>query len=265
MDALQIYRRLDIGTAKPTIEERALAPHHLFDIVEPWEAYTVADYQRDARAILRESVETGSLPLLVGGTGLYLSSLYYDFTFREEEGNERAFDLLMDSIGPEGIYHRLVEEKIPGIDALQWKNPHRLRRAWVTRKVHEKSQKKRSELPLVIFHLVQPREVLLRRIALRTKRMLQGGLIEEVEGLLAEGLTDRDPAMKGIGYKETKRFLQGEISREQLEEAILVGTRQYAKRQMTWARNQYPQVISLDGTLPAEKLARIMKQEVKER
>ncbi|MDI9472555.1 MAG: tRNA (adenosine(37)-N6)-dimethylallyltransferase MiaA [Tissierellia bacterium] len=254
MDSMQIYKRLSIGTAKPTQRQRRSVAHHLFDFLEPDEEYSVALYQKDALRAIEKVFRDGDIPLLVGGTGLYLSSLYYDYSFREKSENEIVFSQLLQELGAEKIASQLIKEGVCGLDQVDIENPHRLFRVWQTRQVHPKSERTRSNLPMMLFHLVQPREILHERIERRTKRMLEEGLIEEVQGLLETGFTGREPAMKGIGYRECIRYLQGEMSLSQLETSIVVSTRRYAKRQLTWIRNQYPCVEELDGTMPIETL-----------
>ncbi|HHX02722.1 MAG TPA: tRNA (adenosine(37)-N6)-dimethylallyltransferase MiaA [Tissierellia bacterium] len=264
MDSLQIYKDLSIGTAKPTAKERSLVPHHLFDFLDPTEEFSVAQYQEAALTKIDEILSKGATPIFVGGTGLYLSSLYYDFTFREKREREEEFQKLLDELGEEGIVAKLKEYGVEGLDKVDTRNPHRLFRVWQSREVHPSGERTRSSLPLVIFHLRQPREVLHQRIAQRTQKMLEEGLIQEVQQLLDAGLHDSHPAMKGIGYRETCQFIRGQITRDELEEKIIVSTRQYAKRQLTWIRNQYPDVQDLDATCPTEILVGIIQRFIKE-
>lgn len=236
MDSMQIYKEIAIGTAKPTAEEMAAVPHHLFDIVSVTEEFTVADYQKRARACMAEIQSRGKLPIFVGGTGLYLSALYYDFEFRER--SERA-----------------AQPEITERDIVQWEgkidvaNPRRLQRAVLTGKAHDSRQRKRSDLSLLVVWLDWPREVLHERIELRVDQMLEQGLMEEVTELYAKyALADTSSAARGIGYKELLPFLRGECTLAEARERIIIHTRQYAKRQITWVRNQYPDAQRLDAS-----------------
>lgn len=249
MDSMQIYREMNIGTAKPTAAEMKEIPNHLYNVASITEDFSVARYRDLAMACIRKLQEQGKTPLLVGGTGLYLSSLYYDFEFRPKEpmpfSEEEKAALL---------------EEAEGIDI---RNPHRLQRYLETGQHHSKKDRKRSDLDMRIFSLERPREEIYERIHRRIDQMMEEGLLEEVEILFADpSLTDTSPLYKGIGYKEFLPFLRGENSLESCVEELKKNTRNYAKRQMTWIRHQYDNVIALDASKPPEELIRQVKSEM---
>lgn len=242
LDSMQVYREIAIGTAKPTLEERAQVPHHLFDIVSVADNFTVADYQVLARQAIDDIRSRGKKAILVGGTGLYLSSLYYDFSFRQE--TKRS------SVAP-------IEDD----DVTRWqevidvKNPRRLQRAVQTGQAHVASDRVRSDLTFLIVWLDWPREILHDRIEQRVDRMLEQGLLDEVR-LMQEKfrLSDNSSARQGIGYKELIAYLSDQWDYETAVERIKIHTRQYAKRQITWVKNQYHQVHRLDATIGTQAM-----------
>lgn len=190
LDSMQVYREIAIGTAKPTPEEMARVPHHLFDIVSVADDFTVADYQTLARQAIDDIISRGKQPILVGGTGLYLSSLYYEFEFRDETPRSQQAQ-----ISPEDLSH--WEDKI------DVKNPRRLHRAVLTGTAHKRSERIRSNYDFLIVWLDWPRQELHRRIEQRTEQMMAQGLLEEVQSLRDNfALSDTSSAAKGIGYKE---------------------------------------------------------------
>jgi len=242
LDSMQIYREIAIGTAKPTPQEMARVPHHLFDIVSVSQDFTVADYQALARRAINDIRSRGHQPILVGGTGLYLSALYYDFDFREPTERSRQAEITPETL-------KAWEGKV------DLNNPRRLNRAILTGRAHQRSERVRSALDFLIVWLDWPREELHRRIEQRTDQMMAQGLLEEVRHLRENfSLTDTSSAAKGIGYKELTAFLDGRTDLAQAIERIKIHTRQYAKRQMTWVRHQYEQVHRLDATLGVDHL-----------
>lgn len=242
LDSMQVYREIAIGTAKPTPQEMAQVPHHLYDIVSVADDFTVADYQKLARHTIDDIRSRGKRPILVGGTGLYLSSLYYQFEFRPETERSATAEVTPDDVS------RWQEQ----IDV---KNPRRLHRAVLTGQAHDKTQRVRSDLSFLIVWLDWPREQLHHRIEQRTDQMMEQGLLDEVRNLRDKfNLSDTSSAAKGIGYKELSSYLNGEADLTEAIERIKIHTRQYAKRQMTWVRHQYEQVHRLDATLGVDHL-----------
>ena len=221
-DSMQIYRRMDIGTAKASPEEQARAVHHMIDVCDPWENYSVSRYVDEASRICDDLIARGKLPILVGGTGLYIDSLLSgrDFAGRQEEdeGLRERLNADYDCLGGQAMLSRLAAF-----------DPER------ARKLHPADRRRivRAEKLCLSF---RDREQLYRRIDRRVDAMVSAGLFEEVEGLLREGLSPESTAMQAIGYKEAAQALRGELSREQAASLIKQNSRRYAKRQLTWFR-----------------------------
>jgi tRNA dimethylallyltransferase len=260
-DSRQVYRRLDIGTAKPSIKERAKVPHHGVDVVEPGARYSAGHFARDAVGWLADIRARGKLPMIVGGTGLYVRALA-EGLFTEpvlDPAKRRALDAWT--------------ARLEAIELLRWaarldpgfRGGGRQRAARAIevallsgRPLSHWQQAARAQGSLDPWYIVLtvPRPVLHRRIARRAEEMIRRGLIEEVAAVLAEGHAANAPGLDGIGIKEAVEYLHGARGRETVAEAITIGTRQYAKRQQTWFRHQLAgSVITLDATRPPAKLA----------
>lgn len=257
-DSVAVYRDFEIGAAKPSFDQRALAPHHLLDVAEANEPLTAGEYSRQARAAIQEIAGRGHLPIVVGGTGLYLRALL-DGLFpgpeRSEELRERLRQRAVDrgSAHLHGILRRLdpaAAEKIHPNDAAK------LIRAV---EVCLSSRKRMSELwqergrdPLLGFRILRiglnpTREKLYERINRRAQQMFDDGLVEETQGLLTRlGVLAGVSALDSLGYRQAVQLLRGELTREQAVAAAQQGHRNYAKRQMTWFRRE-PEVTWLEG------------------
>jgi tRNA dimethylallyltransferase len=260
-DSRQVYRRLDIGTAKPSRRERARVPHHGLDLVDPGCRYSAGHFARDAIRWLAEVRSRGKQPVVVGGTGLYVRALA-DGLFTEpvlDPAKRRSLDAWTARLEP--------------IELLRWasrldpsfKGGGRQRAARAIEVAllsgHPLSywqQAARSQGTLDPWYVVLtlPRPVLHQRIARRAQEMVRRGLIEEVAAVLAEGHSPTAPGLDGIGVREAVEYLHGQRGRDTVADAITIGTRQYAKRQQTWFRHQLTgKVATLDATRPPEKLA----------
>ncbi len=238
MDSMQIYKYLTIGTAKPTTKEFETATHHLFDFVDPRDEYSAYEYKNDATAVIEDILYRKKLPILVGGTGLYLSSLYYEYKFRKKSKKDIS---TLDTLE---IYSRLSETVKEKVDK---HNRHRVINAYLTDFIYDSKEKKKSALDIKIIYTDMPREILYERINKRVERMMEEGLIEEVESLIKNySLNSEYKSMKAIGYKEVFWYLDGQIKKEEMIELIKKNTRHYAKRQVTWARNQYDDLHIFD-------------------
>lgn len=246
-DSTQVYKGFDIGTAKITEEEMDGIPHHLFDIKEPTEDFSVAEYQSTVRACIKEIKSRGKMPIIVGGTGLYVQSVLYDFRFTEQVVDplvrERLEQELIDK-GPAYLYDKLVELDSVGAEKIHPNNHRRLIRALEiieltgkTKGEHEQSQGNKALFNHLIFGLEMDRTVLYDRINRRTDIMMAQGFLKEVEELVEQGLKDT-PAMRAIGYRELQQYLEDKLTYEEAIEAIQKGTRNYAKRQMTYFKNK---------------------------
>lgn len=242
-DAMQIYRGMDIGTAKMAPDE-CTAPLRLVDIVEPGVVYSAALYQADARAHVERLLGSGRLPVFCGGTGLYLKAALdeMDFPSGELEDDRRAgYQDLAERIGEEAL-HALLAERDPESAAVI--HPHNVRRVIRALEMHDDGisyaqQKSQFSVPREHYHalwfgLTRNREVLYKRINLRVDLMFEQGLVDEVRGLMDQGLGDALTSMQAIGYKEIIDALNGVISMDEARELIKTRSRRYAKRQLSW-------------------------------
>ncbi len=247
-DSMQIYRGMDIGTAKATPEERALAPHHMLDVAPPEESYSAARYVEDAACCCEDIISRGGVPIIAGGTGLYIDSLISgrSFAARDEDENVRA-----------ALYERYDSERGAAmLDALRKIDPERAARlapgdrrrivraleiyavTGQTATAHDAATRAippRYDAARIVLGFAR-REALYARIDARVDKMIKDGLFDEVEALLSRGVGAECTAMQAIGYKEAVRALRGEMSRAEAAELIKLNSRRYAKRQMTWFR-----------------------------
>lgn len=241
-DAYQVYRDLNIGTAKPSPEELQVANHYLIDILEPDSTYSVADFKIEAEKLIKEINSKGCIPILSGGTGLYVQALLENYHLSDTSQNEelRMFlDHLYETEGLIGIrnYGQSLAQK-KGI-TLRFEDKHRLYRAIELLEANDiESLVNQSKDGLAyngpVIGLTRAREELYERINLRVDLMIKQGLIEEVEELLASGVSTDSQAFKGIGYKEVISYLQGSYDKVRCIELIKQNTRHFAKRQLTW-------------------------------
>ena len=257
MDSMQIYRRMDIGTAKPTAQEQAMVTHHMLDILEPTDSYAVADYALDAEKVIRDTISRGKLPILTGGTGLYLKALMHGLTLGGAGGDEKLREKL-NAIAQEPDGKQQLHDRLAQIDPVSAEKLHvnDIRRVIRAIEVFETtgtpiSQQKQEEqsgpfdiLPLAIDI---PRPILYERLEKRVHQMMRDGLLKEVKALLAEGVTPQMQSMQGIGYKELVPVAQKAVKVDDAVWQIILNTRHYAKRQGTWLRNE-PKVIWMSET-----------------
>ncbi|KEO80944.1 tRNA (adenosine(37)-N6)-dimethylallyltransferase MiaA [Tumebacillus flagellatus] len=248
-DSMQIYRGMDIGTAKVTPEETEGIPHYGLDLINPDEPFTVADYQAYADRVIRDIHARGKLPIVVGGTMLYVKSLtdHLDFTEASADPVFRArLQAEADERGGAFLHNRLQEIDPATAERLHPNDVKRIIRALEVFETTGKpmSQAYTEEPPeskyntLVVGLNLEDREKLYERINLRVDLMMQQGLIEEVRHLLAEGYSRDLQSMKGIGYKEIIDHLEGRLTLEEAVEAVKQGSRRYAKRQLSWWRRE---------------------------
>ncbi|MEO7137420.1 MAG: tRNA (adenosine(37)-N6)-dimethylallyltransferase MiaA [Gemmatimonadales bacterium] len=260
-DSRQVYRRLDIGTAKPSPKERARVPHHGLDLVDPGARYSAGHFARDGVCWLGEVRGRGKLPVVVGGTGLYVRALA-EGLFAEpslDAAKRRSLDAWSARLEPIELL-RWAARLDPGF---RGGGRQRAARAIEVALLSghplshwQQAARAQGSLDPWYIVLTVPRPVLHQRIARRAEDMVRRGLIEEVAAVLAEGHGARTPGLDGIGVREAVEYLHGARPRESVAEAVAVGTRQYAKRQETWFRHQLAgQVVTLDATRSPEKLA----------
>ena len=255
-DSMQVYRRMDVGSAKIRPEEMEGIPHYLIDVLEPTEEFHVVRFQQMAKEAVRRIREKGHIPIIAGGTGFYIQALLYDIDFTENEaqtsvraeleelakreGSEKLHELLsrIDPKAAEEIHAHNVKRVIRALEF------HRLTGRRISE--HNEEQKgKESPYNFAYFVLNDERQRLYERIDARVDEMLEEGLLQEVEGLKAEGLCRGMVSMQGLGYKELLSYLDGECSLEEAVRILKRDTRHFAKRQLTWFRRERD-VIWLD-------------------
>lgn len=265
MDSRQVYRGMDIGTAKVTAEEQARVPHHGLDLVDPDERYSAGRFARDARRWIREIRARGNTPILAGGTGFFLHALINPL-FQEPELDPKRRERLarfLERQSDETLHAWLARLDPESADRLARSGGRqRLQRALEIALLtgrplswwHRHSPPGTPPLRATIFVVNLPRPELYRRIDERVTAMIDAGLVAEVERLVDAGYRPGDPGMNATGYLEIIAYLDGEISLDEAADRIRRATRQYARRQLTWFRNQLPAAIWLDATEPMESL-----------
>lgn len=255
-DSMQIYKYMDIGSAKISKEEMEGIPHHLIDIIDPKVQFSVSEYKQKCLEVMEEIYSRGKLPILVGGTGLYIDSVTCNMSFTESEKDEEYRSYLWNLAEKEG--NDKLHSMLKNIDNESYNSIHPNNRKRVIRALEVykltgkpfssfKEDNKKYDVPYNIFYYVlnMDRAKLYERINKRVDIMMKKGLIEEVKKLMNMGLTSNMQSMQGIGYKEIMYYLNGDISLEQAEEMIKQGTRNYAKRQLTWFRKD-PRAVFID-------------------
>jgi tRNA dimethylallyltransferase len=246
-DSMQIYRDMDIGTAKIKIEEMEGVPHHLLDIKEPDESFSVAEFQQLVRTKINEIALKGKLPIIVGGTGLYIQSVIYDYQFSEASADD-AFRMELEEqakvIGNDALHEELT--RLDPVSAAQI-HPNNVRRVIRALEIFHCTGKMMSEYqkeqePDLLYQtaligLTMEREKLYERINHRVEMMMDEGLLDEVRRLYNSGLRDCQ-SIQAIGYKEVYEFFEGKVSLEDAARNLKQNSRRYAKRQLTWFRNK---------------------------
>lgn len=247
-DSMQVYRGMDIGTAKATMEERRGVPHHMLDVVDPWESYSAAKYSEQAAACVEDILARGKLPIVVGGTGLYIEGLLRGTDYAAAPGDSGVRQMLeaeYDLLGGQVFRQKLAQVDPERAANLSAGDKKRLVRAMevytLTGKTltwhDEQSRAVPSRFRAVTIALdFQRRGDLYDRIDRRAALMFERGLLEEVRGLLDGGLSPESTAMQAIGYKETAAHIRGEITLKEAVDLVQRKSRQYAKRQLTWLR-----------------------------
>ncbi len=248
-DSMQVYRHMDIGSAKIRPEEMQGVPHYLVDVLEPWEEFHVVRFQQMAKAAMAKIYENGHIPIVTGGTGFYIQALLYDIDFTENDQDEAIRRRLADFAKERGL--RALHERLKAVDekaaeAIHENNVKRVIRALeyfekTGEKISEHNEKERSKASpyrTVYFVLNDKREHLYERINLRVDEMIKDGLIDEVRALKDKGYKASDTAMQGLGYKEIFAYLNGTLSLEEAVYTIKRDTRHFAKRQITWFKRE---------------------------
>ena len=254
-DSMQIYKKMSIGTAKPTEEEMQGIKHHMIDIIEPNEEFNVAKYKNMAEEKIEEILKKGKQPIIVGGTGLYIDTLVNGIEFKEIENDfeyREKMEKLAEEKGIDWLYEELKKVDIEAAQNIEKNNVRRVIRALEIYKVTGKTKTqldresiKGTKYNYIVFGLLWDREELYNRINLRVDIMFKQGLLEEVKSLINnEGFSKT--ALQGLGYKEVVEYIEEKISYEEMIEKIKMETRRYAKRQMTWFKRN-TNIIWLDA------------------
>lgn len=246
-DSMQIYKTMDIGTAKVTVAEMEGVKHHLINIKEPTESYSVKDFQDEVRLKIKEISSRGKLPIIVGGTGLYIKAALYDYEFGESQMDHQEYVNKYQDHTNEQLYDLLLKIDEASAKELHPNNRQRVLRAIA---IYESTGVKKSETLAKQNHeliydarfigLTLERDVLYERINQRVDLMMEQGLYQEIEKLMKKNYSSSLQSMKAIGYKEWFAYFQGNQSLEETLELIKKNSRNYAKRQYTWFNNQLP-------------------------
>ena len=260
-DSMQIYKDMNIGTAKPDDEEKQGIKHYLMDYISPEQRYSVAQFKKDATDAIEEILQKGKMPIIVGGTGLYIDSLIYGIEYQEIEIDEeyrKELEKIVEERGLEVLYKRASEIDSEAIKKISVNDKKRIMRILeiyhktgkTKTEQDEESRKKGVEYEYKVFTINMDREKLYERINKRVDIMIERGLIEEVKKL--EKKYNKFPtAMQGLGYKEVVDYVEGKYTKEEMIEKIKMETRRYAKRQLTWFRKN-KEAIWLDATQTKE-------------
>lgn len=269
-DSMQIYQDMTIGTAKPTVEEMQGIKHYMIDCISPNQRYSVSDYKKDAIQAIEEILQKGKTPIVVGGTGLYIDSLIKNIEYPEltlDEGYRQYLNKIVEEQGLEVLYQKALVIDLQAMKKISANDQKRIMRILEIyqqtgkTKTEQEIESRKKEIPYdyKTFAISIDREILYDRINKRVDVMIQNGLIKEVECLLSK-YKNFPTALQGLGYKETKQYLNGEMTKEEMIEKIKQESRRYAKRQLTWFRKNKA-IIWLNGMEDLqENISIILKQ-----
>ena len=248
-DSMQVYRGMDVGTAKIKADEMQGVKHYLINVLDPTEDFNIVKFQDMVKYSIEEIRRNGHIPILVGGTGFYIQSVIYDIDFDTQDDNgdiRKALEEEYDKMGADFMY-----EKLKKIDSVSAENIHKNNKKRIIRAIeyflinnalmsaHNESQRKKdSPYDFRFFVLNPPRDILYDRINQRVDKMVEEGLVEEVKSLKNAGLSIENISMQGIGYKEILEYLDGEITLDEAIDNIKQNTRHMAKRQVTWFKRE---------------------------
>lgn len=242
-DSMQIYRGMDIGTAKPTIEERKAIKHHMIDILDVNDEYSAEQYKEEADIVINDIVQRNKVPIILGGTGFYIKALLFEHNFGYAPKNQEIRDKyksILSEYGKEYLHDLLKEKDFESSQKIHPNDTKKVIRALEIYEVSgqkksaiaQKEQKKRYDFKMYILNC--DRAKLYERINIRVDQMIKMGLIDEVKSLIDNGANINSQSMQGIGYKETVAYLNNQISKDEMIELIKQHTRNYAKRQITY-------------------------------
>ncbi len=259
VDSVLVYKGMDIGTAKPTMEEREGIPHHLIDILDPAESFSTGRFKKLAVELMTDITARGKIPLLTGGTMLYFNALFYGLAALPEASPEirKKLDLELQQCGKEALYQRLTQIDPQAAARIHPNDPQRIQRALEVFEISGRSissffaQSRQERIPYRKIKLIiapEERKILHDKIARRFHKMLQQGLLEEVKGLfLREDLDETKPAIRAVGYRQVWSYLQNEYDLATMTEKGIIATRQLAKRQFTWLRREEDAIKFVTG------------------
>ena len=261
-DSMQIYREMNIGTAKVTEEEMQGIKHYMIDIISPNERYSVSNYKKQAEQAIEEILKKGKTPIIAGGTGLYVDSLIYGIEFQDEEIDTKYREDLNKIAEEQGLKELYEQAKKIDPEAMLKISENDQKRIIRVLEIYHKTGKTKTEIEKEsrkngvkynynVFAISLDREKLYERIEKRVDKMIEEGLIEEVKNILKK-YSEFPTAMQGLGYKEVKQYFDKELTKEEMIEKIKQETRRYAKRQLTWFRKN-KETIWLDAKLGTEK------------
>lgn len=271
-DSMQIYKEMDIGTAKVTKEEAEGIKHYLIDIVSPNERYTVSNFKKDSKNAIKEILNKGKTPIIVGGTGLYVDSLIYEIEYQDMEFDINYRNELMEKAETnEGLKELYEQAKTIDSKAMEKISSNDKKRIIRVLEIYKATGKTKTELEILsrqkeveynykVFVVNMDREKLYNRIDKRVDIMIENGLVEEVEKIYNK-YNEFPTAMQGLGYKEVVEYLQGKINKEEMIEKIKKESRHYAKRQLTWFRKD-KNFIWLNSEDGIEKNIEIIKNAI---
>ena len=269
-DSMQVYKGMDIGTAKITEEEMEGIPHYLIDVLDPAEDFNIVRFKEMATDAINEISAAGRVPMIVGGTGFYIQSVLYDIDFTEEEDGSTFRDeltALIDERGSEYV-HKMLEEADPVAAQKIHHNDHKRmiraleyhRQTGMPISAHnEKSHQNEARYNFCYFFLDDDRQKIYERINSRVDKMIADGLVDEVKTLMKRGLSADNVSMHGLGYKEIIDYLDGNCDLKTAVMLIKKGSRHFAKRQLTWSRRE-KDVIRLDLSKDPDVMATIMNE-----
>ena len=271
-DSMQIYKKMNIGTAKPTSEEMQNIKHYMIDIIEPNERFSVAEYKKRAEKAIEEILSKGKMPIVIGGTGLYADSLIYGIDYPEIEFDEKyRKELEKQASTTEGIKYLYNIAKKIDLKATEKISPNDKKRIIRILEVYKATGKTKTELEAEsrkngvkydykVFAINIEREELYNRINKRVDIMIENGLIEEVKSIIRE-YENFPTSMQGLGYKEVVEYLEGKFTKEEMIETIKQETRRYAKRQLTWFRKNQ-NTIWINGLNDMQSNINIILEEI---
>ena len=270
-DSMQIYKEMNIGTAKPDKEEMQGIKHYMLDFLNPNQAYSVADYKKDAKKAIKEIIEKGKTPIVVGGTGLYIDSLIYEIEYIDIKTDfeyRNKLEKIVEEQGLEKLYQEAKKIDPKAMEKISENDKKRILRileiyyqTGKTKTELDNNSRKEPEYDYKMFAIDMDRDVLYDRINKRVDIMISKGLIEEVKNIY-DRYNEFPTSMQALGYKEVVEFLENKISKEEMTEKIKQESRRYAKRQLTWFRKN-KDTIWLNGQEDLEKNINIILEEMR--